>query len=75
MYANAVWGSFRGLLAALADEFREDESLPLEGSFVSEIDEVANGLAGDAHIVEQLTLVLGRKISGFMKSCLPLASS
>ncbi len=34
------------------DELREDESLPLKRVLVSEINEIANGLARDAHVVQ-----------------------
>jgi hypothetical protein len=34
----------------------KDEPFPLQFAFVSEVDEVAYGLSGDPHVVEQVTV-------------------
>ena len=36
----------------------KDEPFPLQFAFVPEVDEVAYRLAGDPHVVEQLSLVV-----------------
>ena len=43
---------------AVLVQIGKDEPLPLQFTFVPEVDEVAYGLAGDPHVVEQLSFVV-----------------
>ena len=36
----------------------QDEALPLQLAFVAEVEQVADRLAGDAHVVEELGFVI-----------------
>ena len=47
----------------MVDEFREDEPLPLQAAFVAEIHQIPDGLTGDAHVVQELSFVLGRELA------------
>jgi hypothetical protein len=47
----------------LADQFGKDESPPLERPLVAKIHKIADRLAGDAQVVEELRLVLECKLA------------
>ena len=40
----------------------DNEALPFKRAFVPKVYQVTNGLLGDAHVVDELRLMLGRKL-------------
>jgi hypothetical protein len=48
-------------LIDVPDQLAENEPLPLERILVAEVNQVADRLTGDAHVIQELSLMLGGK--------------